>query len=181
MTPTPARSRRAAGRPLKSPLAVASGYAGSAPRGAAEASFAVEGIALTERQATIAEFEDFLRTTDNRDGRPYEDGSINAYVSPPKNLDAWLTANGIDGDFTVADTATLNRYFREYYLGHGQGRTHTLQRNLIQLFNFLQRERGHPSPYTDVLNRYAEVKASQDPGGGVHRRPPGGHRERAGA
>jgi hypothetical protein len=116
MTPTPARSRRAAGRPLKSPLAVASGYAGSAPRGAAEASFAVEGIALTERQATIAEFEDFLRTTNNRDGRPYEDGSINAYVSPPKNLDAWLTANGIDGDFTVADTATLNRYFREYYL-----------------------------------------------------------------
>jgi hypothetical protein len=33
-----------------------------------------------------------------------------------------------------------------------------LQRNLIQLFNFLQRERGHPSPYTDALNRYAEVK-----------------------
>jgi site-specific recombinase XerD len=58
----------------------------------------------------------------------------------------------------VADTATLNRYFREYYLEHGQGGTHTLQRNLIQLFNFLQRERDHPSPYTDALNRYAEVK-----------------------
>jgi hypothetical protein len=97
MTPTPARSRRGPGRSLKSPLAVASGYSGSAPRGVAEASPALESLALTERQATIAEFEDYLRTTNNRDGRPYEDGSINAYVSPGKNLDAWLTANGIDG------------------------------------------------------------------------------------
>jgi hypothetical protein len=53
-----------------------------------------------------------------------------------------MTANGTAGDFTVADTATLNRYFREYYLEHGQGGTHTLQRNLIQLFNFLEHERG---------------------------------------
>jgi hypothetical protein len=26
-----------------------------------------------------------------------------------------MTANDIDGDFTVVDTATLNRYFRDYY------------------------------------------------------------------
>jgi hypothetical protein len=82
----------------------------------------VEGIALTERQATIAEFEDFLRTTNNRDGRPYEDGSINAYVSPAKNLDAWLTANGIDGDFTVADTATLNPVIPRVLPGPRAGR-----------------------------------------------------------
>jgi site-specific recombinase XerD len=43
-------------------------------------------------------------------------------------------------------------------LEHGQGGTHTLQRNLIQLFNFLERERGLASPYTDGLNRYAAVK-----------------------
>jgi len=41
---------------------------------------------------------------------------------------------------SASDTATLNRFFREYYLEHGQGGTHTLQRNLIQLFGFLERE-----------------------------------------
>ena len=55
-------------------------------------------------------------------------------------------------------TALLNRYFREYYLERGQGGTHTQQRNLIQLFNYLARKRDHPSPYTGELNRYAEVK-----------------------
>jgi site-specific recombinase XerD len=116
------------------------------------------GAATTERGVTLAEFEDYLRTVNNRDGRPYQEMTINAYVSPAKNLDGWLTAQEIDGDFTACDTAVLNRYFREYYLEHGQGGTHTLQRNLIQIFNFLARERDHPTPYTDGLNRYAEVK-----------------------
>ena len=44
-------------------------------------------------------------------------------------MDTWLRARGIEGDFTVADTVLLNRYFREYYLEHGQSGTHTLQRN----------------------------------------------------
>ena len=70
----------------------------------------------------------------------------------------FLDAEWAGRDFTVADTALLNRYYREYYQEHGQGGTHTLQRNLIQLFNFLQHERGHSTPYTDALNRYAEVK-----------------------
>jgi hypothetical protein len=43
-------------------------------------------------------------------------------------------------------------------LQHGQGGTHTQQRNLIQLYNYLQREHGHPTPYGEGLNRYAEVK-----------------------
>ena len=106
----------------------------------------------------MAEFADYLRTVNNRDGRPYEGKTIEAYLIPCRNLDKWLTAKGIEGDFTVADTALLNRYFREYYLEHGQGGTHTLQRNLIQLFNYLQREHGHPTPYGEALNRYAEVK-----------------------
>lgn len=86
---------------------MAGGYGGPARRDDAEAAdHALRGIALTEREATLAEFEDYLRTANNRDGRPYEDGTINAYVSPAKNLDAWLTAKGMDGDFTVADTTT---------------------------------------------------------------------------
>ena len=106
----------------------------------------------------MAEFTDYLRTVNNRDGRPYEEKTIEAYLIPCRNLDRWLTAKGIEGYFTVADTALLNRYFREYYLEHGQGGTHTLQRNLIQLFSYLQREHGHPTPYGEALSRYAEVK-----------------------
>ena len=113
---------------------------------------------LSDRRATLAEFEDYLRTVNNRDGRPYEEKTINAYVAPGRHLDKWLAANGIDGDFTVTGTALLNRYFREYYLERGQGGTHTAQRNLIQLFSYLQRERNHPTPYGEGLNRYAEVK-----------------------
>jgi hypothetical protein len=51
-----------------------------------------------------------------------------------------------------------DRYFRGYYLEYGQGGTHTQQRNLIQLFNFPERERGFATPYADRLNRYAAVK-----------------------
>lgn len=158
--PAPASyGRRAPARPLKSPLAVADQHARVRDVGSPERDGPVPHVAvLTDREATLAEFEDYLRTVNNRDRRPYQDKTIEAYVLPGKNLDRWLTAKEIDGDFTLADTALLNKYFREYHQEHGQGGTHTLQRNLIQLFNFLQRERGHPTPYTDGLNRYAEVK-----------------------
>jgi site-specific recombinase XerD len=157
MSSPSAQRRRAAGRTLKSPLAVAGNHAQPDTGGAPDARTSARS-ALTDRRATLAEFEDYLRTANNRDGRPYEEKTINAYSAPGKNLDAWLTAQAIDGDFTAVDTALLNRYFREYYLEHGQGGTHTLQRNLIQLFGFLDRERDHPSPYTESLHRYAEVK-----------------------
>jgi len=42
--------------------------------------------------------------------------------------------------------------------GTWPGRHAHQQRNLIQLFNYLQREYGHPSPYAAGLNRYAEVR-----------------------
>ena len=57
-----------------------------------------------------------------------------------------MTANSLDGDFTTVDTAMLNRYFREYYQAHGQGGTHTQQRNLIQLFNYLAARIRPPHP-----------------------------------
>jgi hypothetical protein len=113
---------------------VASGHARRDPAAVLDAIPATRS-ALTDRQATLAEFEDYLRTATNREGRPYVETTVSAYVGPGKNLDAWLTAQGIGGDFTDADTALLNRYFREYYMEHGRGGAHTLQRNLIQLFN----------------------------------------------
>ena len=157
--PTSTDTAHRAGRQrLRSPLAVPGELhdAGSGP--AEETGSAVPAALTAPRAVTLTDFHDYLRTTNNRDGRPYEAGTINAYLSPAKTLDAWMSANGFDGDFTAADTALLNRFFRDYYDSHGQGGTHTLQRNLIQLFNFLQREHGHPTPYTTTLNRYAEVK-----------------------
>jgi len=120
---SPPSSRRTAGRPLKSPLAVAGDNV--RPVGGPDAPGAdahcVPGLALTDRATTLAEFEDYLRTTNSRDGRPYEEKTVSAYLAPGKNLDGWLIANGIDGDFTAVSTAILNRYFREYHLEHGQG------------------------------------------------------------
>ena len=80
MTTPATRGRRAAGRPLKSPLAVAHGYAtaSSAPDPAAAPDHA--GAALSDREATLAEFEDYLRTINNRDKRPYEEKAIQPYL-----------------------------------------------------------------------------------------------------
>ena len=162
MTTGSTRTRRVPERVLKSPLAVA------APAPQVSAAQPTPGSVaaraqLSDRESTLAEFEDYLRTVNNRDGRPYEERTIRTYSDPAKNLDRWLSANGIAGDFTDVDTALLNKYFREYYLTHGQGGTHTLQRNFLQLFGFLERERGCRTPYADGLNRYAAVKG--DPGG----------------
>jgi hypothetical protein len=122
---TPAtRSRHAAGRALKSPLAAPGTAAASHDPGLGSLASAPGRAALTDRGETLAEFQGYLRTVNNRDGRPYEEKTITAYSDPVKSLDRWMTANGIDGDFTVVDTAMLNRYFREYYLEHARaGRT----------------------------------------------------------
>jgi hypothetical protein len=99
-------ARSASGRgmkaPLKSPLAMPSG----APVTPADYSADIEGavlasVVLSDRNATLAEFEDYLRTVNNRDGRPYEEKMISNYVGPGKNLDVWMAASGLEGDFTV--------------------------------------------------------------------------------
>ena len=59
------------------------------------------------------------------------------------------------------DVATLNRYFREYYLAHGQGGTHTLQRNLIQLFNYLEHERGFAIPSATASSRKSGPRSAR--------------------
>jgi hypothetical protein len=59
-----------------------------------------------------------------------------------------MTASGLDEDLTVLDVATLNRYFRDYYLAYGQGGTHTLQRNLIQLFKLPRARALLREPYS---------------------------------
>jgi hypothetical protein len=81
----PVRPRRGA---LRSPLAAATqslpppiclpADTGTAPS---------QPAAADPRSLTLAEFGDYLRTINNRDGRPYEDTTINAYVFRAKALD----------------------------------------------------------------------------------------------
>lgn len=112
-TTYPARPRRG---PLRSPLAAAPHSPSAASRSGAGPGRAAAHAAVPDpRSVTLDEFDEYLRTVNNTDGHPYEEATINAYVYPAKALDAWMTANGLDGDFTTVDTALLNRYFREYY------------------------------------------------------------------
>lgn len=46
---------------------------------------AVHAAAPDPRSVTLDEFGDCLRTVNNRDGRPYEEATINAYVSQPRH------------------------------------------------------------------------------------------------
>jgi integrase/recombinase XerD len=151
-------SRRPAARPLKSPLASPSGHSAAQPGRAGTDEAPLARAELPPRTLQLSEFASYLRTVNNRDGRPYDDSTIKTYAYPARSLDRWMEANDIHGDFTVVDTVMLNRYFRDYFDRRGQGGTNAQQRNLLQLFNFLQHEYGYPHPYTGDLNRYAEVR-----------------------
>lgn len=127
---------------------------------------AVKG-AEDAREALTSELELHLTTTTNKHGRPFQRRTVNAYKYAATQLHHWMTAQGIAGDFTSVDTATLNRFFRWYYQEHDvpksqdgkggyTGGTNTVQRNLRALFNYLEEEYDHPNPYRDgKLQRYA--------------------------
>jgi integrase/recombinase XerD len=106
----------------------------------------------------ISEYRDWLRSRTSRDGRPFQAETVSAYADAAIALDAWMTAEPIEDDFTVCGTAMLNRFFAAYFASHGQGGTNTKQRNLRHLFTWLQREHDHPHPYTDELQRYAPAR-----------------------
>jgi integrase/recombinase XerD len=110
------------------------------------------------RRLMISEFRDWLRSRTNRNGRPFQADTVSAYADAAIALDTWMTAEDVDGDFTVCDTKMLNRFFAAYHDAHGQGGTNTKQRNLRHLFSWLEREHDHPHPYTDDLQRYTPAK-----------------------
>jgi hypothetical protein len=92
-TPRRPASGRSSKTPLKSPLAMPSAAPSHAGISAAEGLGALlTDVVLTDRGATISEFEDYLRTTNNRNGRPYEEKTIENYAGPCRNLDTWMTA-----------------------------------------------------------------------------------------
>ena len=59
----------------------------------------------------ISEFRDRLGSRTNRNGRPFQADKISAYAEAAIALDALMTAEDVDGDFTVCDTKMLNRFF----------------------------------------------------------------------
>jgi hypothetical protein len=91
MTTLPARARRSPQRGLKSPLAVASPVRHSGTSAESPVRTSAPRARLSDRESTIAEFEDYLRTANNRDGRPYKEKTISVRV-------AWTLAdlNGND-------------------------------------------------------------------------------------
>jgi len=108
----------------------------------------------------VSEFEQWLRSRTSKEKRPFQDETITAYKVAARALDAWMTRQGMDGDFTECDTPILNRFFRDYYDAHTRGGTNTKQRNLRHLFTWLEADYGHPHPYTDDLSRYAATEGS---------------------
>ncbi len=106
----------------------------------------------------ISEFADWLRSVTNKHSRPFQEGTIRDYAETARVLDRWMSSQGNDGDFTACDTALLNRFFADYFAGHGQGGTNTRQRSLRHLFTWLETTYGHPHPYTGALHRYSPVQ-----------------------
>jgi integrase/recombinase XerD len=85
------------------------------------------------RQMQVSEFCAWLRTQTNKHKRPFQEQTIIGYAETARALDRWMTAQGIDGDFTACDVAVLNEFFSQYRAEHGQGGTNTRQRNLHHL------------------------------------------------
>jgi hypothetical protein len=75
------------------------------------------------RAMQVSEFCQWLRSRTNQEKRPFQEETITAYKVAARALDAWMTASGLDGDFTACDTGVLNRFFRDYHAAHGQGGT----------------------------------------------------------
>jgi hypothetical protein len=93
MTTPAIRSQRVPARVLKSPLAVPGHSAHPDVTAAVSALASTRQAQLSEREATLAEFEGYLQTVNNRDGRPYEEKTISVYSVPARNLDGWMTAS----------------------------------------------------------------------------------------
>lgn len=68
----------------------------------------------------ISEFCDSLRTRTNKKKLPFQEDTITAYKTAARALDAWMTEQEIEGDFTACDADMLDRFFADYLRGHGQ-------------------------------------------------------------
>jgi site-specific recombinase XerD len=110
------------------------------------------------RRMQISEFTIWMRSRTSKHHRLFQADTIAAYTDAARALDQWMTAQGIDGDFTACDTGMLNRFFTDYLASCGQGGTNTRHRDLRHLFTWLEESHGHPHPWTAALHRYAPAQ-----------------------
>jgi hypothetical protein len=80
----------------------------------------------------ISEFEEWLRLRTSKEQRPFQEETILAHVKAARVLDAWMTKQKIDGDFTACGTALLNRSCCDD--ARTRGGTNTKQCNLRHRF-----------------------------------------------
>ncbi|MET7296327.1 tyrosine-type recombinase/integrase [Streptomyces griseoloalbus] len=111
---------------------------------------------MMSRASMLSEYAIHLRTVNNKHGRPYQEKTVRTYSEAVRTLEAWMTRERLQGDFTGLTTATLNTFFRAYYDSHDRGGTNSVQRNLRTFFSWLEDEFDVPNPYRDKrLQRYA--------------------------
>ena len=60
-----------------------------------------EPTAAQLRRLMISQFRDWLGSRTNRNGRPFQADTISAYADAAIARDARMTAEDVDGDFTV--------------------------------------------------------------------------------
>jgi integrase len=53
------------------------------------------------RQMMISEFGDWLRTQTNKQRRPFQEETVQAYTAAAVTLSAWMETEGVSGDFTA--------------------------------------------------------------------------------
>jgi hypothetical protein len=72
----------------------------------------------------VSEFEEWLRSHTNQEDLPFHEETVVAYAKASRVLDAYMTAECVEGDSAARDTAILNRFFRDYNALHSRaGRT----------------------------------------------------------
>lgn len=89
------RAARETGQSLKSPLAAHSHGTSAGRVLFTEPESPVTRRAMSLRELTLADFGDYLRTTNNRNGRPYEETTVENYVYAGRALDAEPDAYGM--------------------------------------------------------------------------------------
>jgi integrase/recombinase XerD len=107
------------------------------------------------RALMLDHYHQHLQVSTSRNGRPYTEKTISGYMRCVRMPAAWLDKQGLPGDLTPAcDPAVLNRFLRDY-LGHDVNGASFVQRNLRNLFVWLEVETDTTSPFRSRdLNTY---------------------------
>lgn len=100
------------------------------------------------RTLMIDHYQQHLRTSTSRNGRPFAETTIAGYMRCARLLAKWLDANNVPGDLTPAcEPAVMNRFLAEYQAGHDVNGTSFVQRNLRNLCAWLEVEADAVSPF----------------------------------